>query len=273
MTDPPDEILDRYGLSAPVPLGASPIAWVWAVRGADGRALALKLYARADRGNEAAGGRYLSAMRRRGAVEILQDAGRVVLMERLIGPSLGDIARDGAPERADRLLAGVAANLHRPPLPRIAGLTPLRDSFRALFDLGAGPDCPAGLRRDVARAQSLAMEMLDAQTDPRPLHGDLHHDNVILTADGTRVFDAKGYLGDRAYELANALRHPRGVTHPTSLTERAECFAPATGIPAATLLRWAAVKCAQSIAWRAQGQLSQDRDSALLARLLGLADQ
>ncbi|GGH19998.1 hypothetical protein GCM10010973_03670 [Cribrihabitans marinus] len=118
-------------------------------------------------------------------------------MARLTGPSLGDIARAGAPVRADRLLAEAAAALHHPPLPRITGLTPLAESFRALLDLRAAPDCPTGLRRDMARAQFLADRLLTSQADPRPLHGDLHHDNVIMTPEGPRVFDAKGYLGDR----------------------------------------------------------------------------
>lgn len=55
-----------------------------------------------------------------------------------------------------------------------------------------------------ARARGL----IDSQTERVLLHGDLHHENVILGPDGWIVIDAKGLWGDPAFEAAAFVRNP-----------------------------------------------------------------
>ena len=42
------------------------------------------------------------------------------------------------------------------------------------------------------------------------LHGDLHHENILRSADGWALIDPKGLCGDPAYEVVAFLRNPIG---------------------------------------------------------------
>ncbi len=251
-------------------------AQVWKVQTANGSA-ALKFYHRTDRGNEAAGTTLLKHWENRGAVQILAEAQNAVLMEWLEGPSLGDIARAGQPGIALASLADTARRLHHMPLKSPKGLKPLSDVFEPLFSCRFLPDCTAALQCNMKRAISLARRLLDTQVQTVALHGDLHPDNVIQTAAGPRVIDAKGYLGDPAFELANALRHPKGM--PSLVQQRRQIkrclklYADALLVSEDRLAKWAAAKCALSIFWRSHGSVETDREADLLHLFLDIADQ
>ncbi|OUS34585.1 hypothetical protein A9Q94_15955 [Rhodobacterales bacterium 56_14_T64] len=277
MVDGLAAILTKWQLSDPEILSQTPIAWLWKVHQRDGTTAVLKLYRQFDRGNEAAGADLLNAWSDSGAVQIFNNSGAAVLMQWLDGPSLGDIARSGEAKRADQLLCDSTRRLHLVPTSAISNLRPLEDVFTALFQLQITPKYPVILRHNIHRAAQIARHLLGSQPSPIPLHGDLHHDNVILTSAGPRVYDAKGYLGDPAFELANALRHPiclpALVRDPIRIKQVTEQFAKAMNVSPHRLAQWAAAKCALSIAWRAQGITSQDDESDLLALLLDQADQ
>ncbi|WP_171136427.1 MULTISPECIES: aminoglycoside phosphotransferase family protein [unclassified Ruegeria] len=252
-------------------------AQVWKVRTQRGQEAALKVYRRADMGNEGPGLHLLERWQDRGAVEILARAESAVLMEWLEGPSLGDIARDGAPDRAAEMLAETARRLHQGPPPSQAGLEPLEKTFAAMFDCQFASDCPAGLKQDMSRGMAFARALLNGTEFKHPLHGDLHHDNVIVTDAGLRVIDAKGYVGDPAFELANALRNPKGLEDLMRQPAHIECcltlYADAMNAPRGRVAKWAAAKCTLSIFWRSGGTLSGDREADLLNLLLAVADQ
>ncbi|MBL4813394.1 MAG: hypothetical protein JKX69_13820, partial [Rhodobacteraceae bacterium] len=124
-------------------------------------------------------------------------------------------------------------------------------------------------RRDIVFCQQTAQNLLANQIDIRPLHGDLHHDNIRLGARGYCAFDAKGVLGERAYELANAFRNPKGaekiVTAPERVVSLAQSWSQAFDVDQQRLLQWAMVKVALSISWRCNGKLKHDGEFALLA--------
>ncbi len=271
------EFLGRWDLDRPDLVADTGAARVWKVRQADGSDAALKLYRRADRGNEAPGTRLLSLWQARGAVGILKEAERAVLMEWLDGPTLGELARNGQPETALTLLASVARQLHSEPKGHVEGLKPLDAVFAPLFTCTFADGCPDSLTRDMTCATDLARTLL-ATPHPRvPLHGDLHPDNVILTGTGPRVIDAKGYLGDPAFELANAMRHPKGlpeqVRQPAMIETCLTLYARALDQPRNRFAKWAAAKCALSIFWRANGPVAGDSEADLLRLFLDAAGQ
>ena len=277
MTGTPDEFLARWRLNAPCPVADTGHARVWKVRQDNGQPAALKLYARADRGNEAAGTRLMRAWQDRGAVRIIAEVETAVLMEWLDGPSLGDIARDGRTDEAIGELAKVASRLHQTPKVKVDGLKPLDQVFEPLFSCTFSDNCTPSLRRDFMSAMGLAQNLLGRQDRMVPLHGDLHHDNVILTGDGPVVIDAKGYLGDPAFELANALRHPKGlpslVRQPRQIDRCLTAYAQAMRVSRKRLAQWAAAKCALSIFWRSGGVIGLDHEADLLNLFLRVADQ
>ncbi|MEX0350699.1 MAG: aminoglycoside phosphotransferase family protein [Paracoccaceae bacterium] len=269
--------LRRLNLSHPHPLGTSPIAKVWQVTQAGGTKAALKLYSRADRANEGPGIALLRAWADRGAAQVLVDDGPVLLLEFLDGPLLGDLARSGEDVRAAEILADTAARLHRRPVPSVPDLPRLEAIIAPLFSLKRGAACDDEFWQDIQRAQHMARDLLNSQPAQVPLHGDLHHDNVILTESGPRVIDAKGYFGDPAFEMANALRNPRGlpdlVRDPQRIRRCTTLYAEAMAVDPKRLSAWVAVKCALSITWRAKGYLTTDKENDLLALFLREAGQ
>lgn len=277
MQNPPQEILDQWALTPIAKTAETAAARVWKVRNAQGGHAALKIYRRADRGNEASGSLVLRAWRDRGAVEILNESNAAILMEWLDGPSLGDIARQGEVTLALTNLAQTAARLHAPPRPAVSGLKRLSDVFAPLKRCTFSPDCPTGLAGNMNRAMELAQQLIETQQIHVPLHGDLHPDNIILTDAGARVIDAKGYLGDPGFELANVLRHPKGMPELVRQRDHLErsltTYADALGIHRERLACWAAAKCALSIFHRANGPILQDSEADLLHMLLEAADQ
>ncbi len=276
MTRRLDEVLADWGLSAPEPLAETGIARLFTVSAGGTRAV-LKLYHGGGMRNEAGGLALLHHWQGSGAaVRVRRACGDAVLMDLLKGPTLGDMARAGQDAAACAALAGVAARLHRVPgLP--AGLTPLEVWCGPLLDMEVATDCPEGLRRDMERAAALCRALLGSAPAPVALHGDLHHDNVILTRDGPMSFDPKGLAGDPAYELANALRNPRGCgalqRDPARILSCLALYARALSVPLPRMAGWAAAKCGLSIAWRAKGVLSGDAEAGLLASLLEAAER
>ncbi|NOD63018.1 MULTISPECIES: aminoglycoside phosphotransferase family protein [unclassified Ruegeria] len=271
-----DEFLDEWNLQQPELVAETGQAQVWKVLSKHGPA-ALKLYRRPDRGNEAPGSALLNAWRDRGAVRIFNEERSAVLMEWLDGPSLGDIARSGRPDDTTRILAETAARLHGKASVRVQGLRPLDQVFTPLFNCAFAPTCPTLLRNDVLSAMAMGRHLLKSQLTPVPLHGDLHPDNIIMTDAGPRVFDAKGYIGDPAFELANALRHPKGmrdlVRDPRQIETCLSLYSKALKVPKKRLAQWAAAKCALSIYWRSDGAIDNDPEADLLNLLLYLSDQ
>lgn len=226
-------------------------------------------------GGEARGAELLAAWSGRGAVDIYGDAPGILLMPWLEGPSLGDVARAGRDAEATARLAKVAQRLHTGDAPEVARLPSLDEWFTRLLTLSPPPQWPQFGRRAVARATVLAKQLLASQRDITPLHGDLHHDNVRVGPSGDTVYDAKGILGERTFELTNAFRNPSGAPALLRDPDRAractDVYAAALSVDRHRLMQWAAAKCALSIAWRTK----LDRVEAefdLLEMLLDLAE-
>ncbi|MBN9888049.1 aminoglycoside phosphotransferase family protein [Salipiger abyssi] len=270
--------LDRWQLSDPQAVARTALAQVWKVRQQGGAPAALKLYHRGHPGNERDGFAWLAAAGPAlscGVIHADPDKG-AALFGWLDGPPLGDLARAGRDEEAGEILARLAEASFRHSFPPDFRPIALPDYAAKLFALRIGADCAPSLRADMRRAIRLAETLFRDDQGLRPLHGDLHHDNVILTGAGPRAIDAKGVLGPRPYERANAFRNPRGMgdalRDPAIIRARAARWAAASGVSPAGMLHWAAAKCALSIAWRSSGLLTRDPEADLLARFLSLAD-
>ncbi len=117
---------------------------------------------------------------------------------------------------------------------------------------------PADMRPLWARAQKVLADLLATTTDPRPLHGDLHHDNVIGGGDrGWRAIDPKGLFGDPVFDGANLFRNPYGadalVFEPARIEGLADRLSQRLGWPRRRILEWAFVLNAISAVWTPEG--------------------
>ena len=137
---------------------------------------------------------------------LLRGDGEAQLLEWIDGPPLSDLVRAGKDTDATLILAGVAARMHADRGPPPEGLWPLEEWMGALLE-GTGE----GTARHRAAAR-LAGRLLETTKQAQPLHGDLHHDNILHHgARGWLAIDPKGLLGDRHYDFANALFNPIGL--------------------------------------------------------------
>ena len=269
-------MLADFAVSMPILVERTAIATIWKVQRADGTAAALKIYPDTGMGAEAAGFDLLQALDGAAAARVFARSRTAALIEWLDGPSLGDLTRAGQDDLANATLIDVAQHLHAAPLPATLPLPDLHGWFNALFDLTFHPTCPTQAITNINRCKTMAKALLAAPRDVRPLHGDLHHDNIRLGARGYTAFDAKGVLGERAYELANAFRNPSGaaeiVANPARFRTMTATWATAFDIDPHRLATWACVKSALSIAWRAGRVLRADDELPLLAMFLQVRD-
>ena len=86
-----------------------------------------------------------------------------------------------------------------------------------------------------------------------PLHGDLHHDNIISSDRGWLAIDPKGLLGDPAYETANVFINPERAdkiaSDPKRIAARADILSQRLGYNRKRILGWAAAHAALSACW------------------------
>lgn len=189
-----------------------------------------------------------------GAVRLHDVDGHHILMEFLPGKSLGDVVRAGNDDEATVALADLAGRLWRHGQGATPDLPPLADHLAALFH--TDPDTvPVTARAGFVFGRELAARLLGTTTDVRPLHGDLHHDNVLRGPHGWAAIDPRGAAGDPYFELANAFRNPVGVpglvADPMRAHAMADTFARRLGLDPGRLLDWGIALCAISMIWNA----------------------
>jgi len=179
----------------------TPSSWLMPVR--RGAVLAmLKIFKPAS--DERNGTELLRYLDGEGAVRVIEADDDALLMEHADGPrSLVDMAISGADIQAAEILAQTVSRLHAPRDRRIPPvLTPLEQQFSSLFRQADGHPL-------LARCASVARSLLASQHDIVPLHGDLHHANVLDGgARGWLAIDPKALIGERTYETANLLANP-----------------------------------------------------------------
>lgn len=153
--------------------------------------------------DEEAGYRLMAWWDGEGAARVLASAPNALLLER--GEGGGDLARmarSGQDDRACRILCDTAARLHAVrarPWPALHALAPW---FEPLFQLSTA-------HARLAPAVACARALLAAPRDVGPLHGDLHHDNVLdFGARGWLAIDPHGLVGERTFDYANIFTNP-----------------------------------------------------------------
>lgn len=228
-------------------------------------------------GNEANGFDFLCATNGQSAAQLYGLTNDAALIEYLPGPSLGDLSRNGNDKEAAVKLVNVAKNLHRARPSLSEPAQTVEGWLGALFQVRYGPELTANSQAQFNRAKNLARDLLAAPEETRFLHGDLHHDNIRAADRGYCAFDAKGVLGEREYELANAFRHPKGAEHVVRDANRVrflrDLWSAEFSVSSHRLMQWVCVKTALSICWRSHSVLGQDQEFDLLEIFLGILDE
>jgi streptomycin 6-kinase len=172
-----------------------------------------------QRGDEWGSGEVLETFDGHGVVRVYEHGPGAVLMERLRpGTSLVSLSLNGRDEEATDILADVIQQMTGREIashPTSETRQPAPETFAAVQDWAKGFDryLASGdgqiTRKLVETAQEAYLKLAESQRQPRLLHGDLQHYNVLFDSDrGWVAIDPKGVIGEVEYEIGAAMRNP-----------------------------------------------------------------
>lgn len=182
-----------------------------------------------------------------GAARVMEHDEDALLLERATGKrSLAQMAAHGEDDEASRILCSVIAGLHASHSSHPPELVPLTTWFRALE--------PMALREGgiFVRSAAAARRLLAERHEILPLHGDVHHGNVLdFGARGWLAIDPKGLVGERGFDYANFFCNPEhGIAMaPGRLVRQVEVVTEAASLDRRRLLEWIVAWAGLSAAW------------------------
>lgn len=114
------------------------------------------------------------------------------------------------------------------------------------------------LAQAMQRADLICQELNKQYTDQVLLHGDLHHDNILLASDGRyRVIDPKGVVGDPVFDIPrfilNEFEDPLSGTFSEHFKHICRRLSAALNIPEADIKRLTYVEMCMGHAWCVEG--------------------
>jgi len=268
--------LIRWSLTKSTPVAETRTSWIFRVEQNGRNFAALKILKPATAMDERRGSMLLNWYGGEGAATVFDTHGDTLFMEWLDGGTLGDPVRAGKDDEATIAIATLVANLHRPRADAPEILLPLREHFQSLFDTDVRA-WPHTARDLYARASGIALKLFDRPSAQIPLHGDLHHDNILSSDRGWLAIDPKGLLGDPSYELANVFINPERADHiaadPRRIATRADILSERLNYPRKRILGWAAAHAALSACWDLADERPITGQLACLPHLLSAYDQ
>lgn len=271
MSDVDPKILEEFNVSSPQFVAETAIAKVWRVNRVDNSLAALKVYKGDDMRNEGPGVVFLQNCNGQGAAEIFQTGKNAFLMEYLDGHTLGELTRQGNDQEAAHKLVETANQLHKVQFDQNYPWPKLEDWVAELMELERGAIWTDDNWRHIEMSRHLAQELVSAQKDIRVLHGDLHHDNIIKGARGFCAIDAKGVIGEKAYELANAVCNPIGAEELMVSRGRIEflltLWCEEFNLERARFLQWIIAQRGMSISWSGN-EIASDHISFQMLEIL-----
>ena len=244
----------RWKISAPELIAETFSSRIWKVVREDGSPAVVKALKPFDEvADELRGEHFLAWRRGEGAVRLLGRDGHSMLLEYAGETLLSEVLDQQGDNAATAIAAEVMAKLFlssQHPYP--PELQPLRERFSSLFKK-AKPDRDDRDASLYVEAAIVAERLLDDPHDVRPLHGDLHHENILHGARGWLVIDPKGVLGDPGFDAANMFYNPLDrdalCLDPLRIAHMAEVFASTLGQSPVAILDHAIAYGCLSAAW------------------------
>jgi streptomycin 6-kinase len=182
-----------------------------------------------------------------GAARVIRHDDDAVLLERAIGRrSLAAMAAHGKDDEATCIICDVVAELHAPRQSPPPELVPLTDWFRELDPMASRE---GGI---LVRCAESARTLLANAHEVVPLHGDVHHGNILdFEGRGWLAIDPKRLVGERGFDYANLFCNPddRIAMVPERLARQAHVVAAAARLERKRLLQWIIAWAGLSAAW------------------------
>ncbi len=198
----------------------------------------------------------------RGAARVLAYDDDALLLERALGSrSLLHMAQNGQDDDASRIMCRVIAELHAPrPNKPLPDLIPLEHWFR---ELEPGAAKYGGIFEVCA---ATARELLSTQREHIPLHGDIHHTNILdFEARGWLAIDPKRLIGERGFDYANLFCNPELPTAKNAdrFHRQLAVVLAATGQERRRLLQWILAYAGLSAVWFLDDGMPAETDLAV----------
>lgn len=268
--------LIRWTLTRATPIAETATSSIFKVEQNGRNFAALKILKPLHAEDEGRGARLMQWYGGEGAATIFDIHGDTIFMEWLDGETLAVPAANGHDEQTTIALCTLVHQLHRQRDTAPPPLEPLRDCFAPLFkaDMRIWPHTARDL---YARAAGVAFKLFDKPTAAIPLHGDLHHDNILSAARGWLAIDPKGLLGDPHYDVANVFRNPDAApelaTDPRRIAALADAFEARLGFNRKRVFGFAAAHSALTICRDLVAGKAIAFDLTMLPLLLSAYDQ
>ncbi|WLP54785.1 aminoglycoside phosphotransferase family protein [Agrobacterium fabrum] len=203
-----------------------------------------------------------------GCVELLDQSDNILLMEHAGTETLRDVLfRDGNDDATTEIAAEVLLRYHQPSeqSPPSSLLT-LPLYFESLFRK-AEQDRHDGVDNPFVEAARLAQTLIDQQRDIKPLHGDLHHENIMHSDRGWIIIDPAGLIGDAALDVANMFSNPLDrfdlTRSEARIASMAAIFSRALQRDERLLLQYAFAYGCLSATWHEEDGNAEERDNEL----------
>lgn len=199
------------------------------------------------------GEHFLAWRRGEGAVRLLDRNGHSMLLEYAGETLLSQVLAEQGDDAATAIAAEVMARLFSPSdHPAPPDLQPLRLRFSSLFNK-ARIDRDAGEQGLYVETAATAERLLADPVEVLPLHGDLHHDNIMHGPRGWLAIDPKGVLGDPGFDAASMFYNPLDrdalCRDPRRIADMAEIFARTLGQTPPAILDHAIAYGCLSASW------------------------
>jgi streptomycin 6-kinase len=247
-------IISEWELREPVQVARSALGSVYRVHLGEDTAV-LKVFTELGVKDEGAGSVALRHFGGRGAVYLLRSTNRAQLLEYVEGENLARVPDEYATE----VLCEVLRKLHAGGKTLPEGLVTLSRRFRSLLEY-------EGAEKLLQDGAAVARELLSSvpADSERVLHGDLHHENVLLSRDrGHLAIDPKGLRGEAMFDAVNMIynpaRDPERVLAPGRLEREVAVITEQLGYDVQRFRRW----CFAYGALSAQWQHEDGQDAAL----------
>ncbi len=190
-----------------------------------------------------------------GCVKLLAyDSHKLGMLLALIQP--GTTLRSFFPVRDDIAIeyaCRVMKKLHARPVDSKSDF-PTMDQWLSLFDT---LEVPEKLKKHTAKARQLAHELKMGAQKQHLLHGDLHHDNILLSASDSGIaIDPKGVIGEQAYEVGAFMCNPAELSaqpdYPAIIARRLDLFSKLLSIDRSRLAKVCYIRIILSACWTVQ---------------------
>ncbi|MCA0047373.1 aminoglycoside phosphotransferase family protein [Mesorhizobium sp. B283B1A] len=264
----------RWKVSAPELIAETFSSRIWKVVREDGSPAVVKaLKPFDDVADELRGEHFLAWRRGEGAVRLLGRDGHSMLLEYAGETLLSKVLDEQGDKIATEIAAEVMARLLSPSKHSFPSeLQPLRERFASLFKKAA-TDRANGHGSLYVEAGEIAERLLSNPHDVRPLHGDLHHENMLHGPRGWLAIDPKGVLGDPGFDAANMFYNPLDrdalCLDPERIANMAEVFATTLKQTPAAMLDHAIAYGCLSAAWHHEDDnaVEENRELSIAAAI------